>query len=80
VEGFLATIREDYDRIDNSEQAVWGRALYDAIFRCYTRKHWASTPASSTGRGHVQPARAAAPDDSSTSVRSPVKKTIIIVP
>jgi UDP-galactopyranose mutase len=47
VEAFLATQIEEYERIDNSEQAVVskvGRALYDAIFRCYTRKHWGLDP------------------------------------
>jgi UDP-galactopyranose mutase len=47
VEAFLATIVEPHERVDNSEQAVVskvGRALYDAIFRCYTRKHWGLDP------------------------------------
>lgn len=48
VEAFLATQIEQFERIDNSEQAVVskvGRALYEAIFRCYTRKHWGLDPA-----------------------------------
>jgi UDP-galactopyranose mutase len=47
MEAFLATIVEPHERVDNSEQAVVskvGRALYDAIFRCYTRKHWGLDP------------------------------------
>jgi UDP-galactopyranose mutase len=47
VEAHLGTLTEQYERIDNSEQAVVskvGRALYDAIFRCYTRKHWGLDP------------------------------------
>jgi UDP-galactopyranose mutase len=47
VEAYLGTLTEQYERIDNSEQAVVskvGRALYDAIFRCYTRKHWGLDP------------------------------------
>ena len=47
VEAFLATIVEPFERVENSEQAVVskvGRALYEAIFGCYTRKHWGLDP------------------------------------
>jgi UDP-galactopyranose mutase len=47
LETFLATLAEPVDRVSNSEDVIVskvGRALYEAIFRCYTRKHWGLDP------------------------------------
>jgi UDP-galactopyranose mutase len=47
VEAHLAGLAEQFDRVDNSEQAVVsqvGRDLYERLYRGYTRKQWALDP------------------------------------
>jgi UDP-galactopyranose mutase len=47
VEEFLAGLAEPVDRVETSEDVIVskvGRALYEAIFQCYTRKHWGLDP------------------------------------
>jgi UDP-galactopyranose mutase len=47
VEEFLAGLAEPVERVVSSEDVIVskvGRALYEAIFRCYTRKHWGLDP------------------------------------
>lgn len=44
---YLATLAEPVERVESSEEVIVskvGRALYEAIFRCYTRKHWGLDP------------------------------------
>jgi UDP-galactopyranose mutase len=47
AEAFLATLAEPVEAIRSSEDVIVskvGRELYEAIFRCYTRKHWGLDP------------------------------------